>query len=439
MSKHWKRSHVMQEFEKIAAEQGLITNNLNPDDKDFVGNPSKKTPVKGKRRYEPTEEYDVTKHNDLVEKAHPKTIEVADAMGSGAVVENIKQQQDVDLNIATKMPNGSLHGVHAELVKSLVEAANKLEDEGKTKEAKRIDEALEKIALPFSQSHLVKKAWIGTAIGLLTTLAPFAFSFMGRSKYRGGGKGPRLPVGKTGKIMSLLGGAFTLMSAFGNKLTSRKETLLEDLKDLYAILLKGAEKSSGCKKATELLKPFLTSLNKPLDEKGFKRFVLTFESLEPIIEKVKTLVAKSSIKLGPGRWYQFGFDLNSRIEEKLNDFEEVYKETKLLIKKAQGLGNKMDNTARQAASGIVPQKPNEIEELQKLLFVGDPDKITGEMDQNTIYAAQKLEENIDNALEKLNIKKTVKGKIIKNNELVTQVSKIKKILQLIDESLKKKD
>ena len=430
MEKFWKSSHVMREFEKVAAEQGLITNNLNPENKDFVGNPSKKPEVIP--RYDATEEYDVTKHDNIVEKAHPKTTTVADAMGSGGVVENIIEQQNVSIDVATKMPNGALHGVHAELIKNLVREANKLEQEGKIKEAQRIDKTLQKLALPFNQSHLVKEAFgFSTAIGLLAALAPIAFSFMGRTKGPHGTKGPRRPMGTLGKIMATLGGAFTILSAFGNKLTSRGESLIKDTQDLYNILIKCSKESKACKTAADLLVPFLKSFQTPLDsEKNVKKFIKILEEFEPVKNKIKTLINRAVIKLGPGEWWQSGFNLSSRLQEKFNDVEKRYNEAKTLLKNAEDLGNKMDNTAKQAISGKL-EKSNEIKELQRILFRDDPDKLTGEMDQQTINATKQLEENIDNKLKELNINESVKGALIKDNKLVTKPKVIKEMLTLI--------
>ena len=99
MTNQWNRSSVMRDFEKIAAENKLLQTDLNPDNKDFVGNPSTPTPVKDHRRYEPTEEYTKVKDSlkDLLNKAHPKTIETVKSDGAGGVVENIMEQQEKDI------------------------------------------------------------------------------------------------------------------------------------------------------------------------------------------------------------------------------------------------------------------------------------------------------------------------------------------------------
>jgi hypothetical protein len=441
MSKQWSSSTVMQEFEKIAAESKLIVTDLNPDKKDFVGNPSKETPVKDHRRYEPTEEYGVTKGEgkDLVDKAHPKTIEMASAMGGGGVVENIVQQQEIDLEVATKMPHGALHGIHAELIQGLVEKANELEDKGKVKEAKRIDETIQRLSsFPFVNDHLVKEAAFGLAIWLLTLFAPVAWSLIGRSKSPGGRRGPRIPMGKGGKAAVILGGAATIMSAFGNKITSRKEDLSTDLKDLYDILLLGHSKgSASCKKAADLLKPFINKLAKPLDDKGFKKLLIVMENLKPVFPKIEKLVARSAIEFGPGRWYQFGLDITSRIQEKYNDFSEVYKETNKLIADAQGLGKRMDNTAKKMISGPAPTALNDVAKLQKVLFGDNSSKVTGKMDMETITATEVLEQNIDNMLSKIGIKHSVKGKIVQNGKMIMEFPKLEKMLKLIDLSIEK--
>jgi len=440
MTNQWNGSSVMKEFEKIAAENKLLITDLNPDDKDFVGNASKKTPVEGHRRYEPTEEYKMVKDDmsELLDKAHPKTVEMAKAMGAGGVVENLVQQQEKDIEIATKMPTGALYGVHAQLVKDLVNKANKLEGEGKKKEAKRIDDCLKKIsAFPFSNAPLVKEAFWGVALGLLSTLAPFAFSMIGRKKYPGGTKGARIPMGISGKIITGLSGAFTILSAFGNKFTSLKEDIATDLKDLYEILNSVSNKSVNAKRIIEMLAPFLNSFSKPLDDKGFLIFKNSVEELGKLKPKLDKLISKIEIELGSSRWYQMGFDIVSRIKEKYDNFWEVFNETNDLIIKAEGLGEKMDNTAKSIAVGI-PEKANEVVELQKMLFTSNPEKVTGKMDLDTIQAAGVLENNIDKALKELGYDYEVKGKIVQNGKINMEVSKLKRLIELIGKAREEK-
>lgn len=165
MSKQWNGSSVMAEFEKIAADAGLITTDLNPDNKDFVGNPSGSpigpfrdngVSMTNKERKD-AGLYNVTKETgeELIGKAHPKTVELADAMGAGGVVENQVEQQKKDIEIATRMPSGALFGIHAELVKELTKKANQLEEDGKIKEALRVDKTIMRIAnFPFVMAVL---------------------------------------------------------------------------------------------------------------------------------------------------------------------------------------------------------------------------------------------------------------------------------------------
>jgi len=150
--REWNGSNVMEEFAKTAAESGLITTNLKPEKKDFVGNPSKETPVKDHRRYEPTEEYELkVEPTDVVGKAHPQEAWMAEkstpmsSMGKGSLVENIKEQQEKDIEVATRMPSGALPGVHASLMNELIKLATELDDAGKHKEAIRVDRAIERL------------------------------------------------------------------------------------------------------------------------------------------------------------------------------------------------------------------------------------------------------------------------------------------------------
>ena len=144
---------VMSDFEKIAAEQGWITTNFNPKDKDFVGNPST-SPV-GPFRYSPdgpyfkhdNKEYDVTKETgkELIELAHKKSPTMAPSMGKGGLVENQVEQQEHDIEVASRMPSGALVQIHAFLVNELIKTANELEDAGKIEQAEKIDDVIARL------------------------------------------------------------------------------------------------------------------------------------------------------------------------------------------------------------------------------------------------------------------------------------------------------
>jgi hypothetical protein len=245
-------------------------------------------------------------------------------------------------------------------------------------------------------------------------------------------------MGSLGKGAAVLGGAMTLLSAFGNKITSRKEDLKTDLQDLHDILQ--AAKSKGSKSAEDaanLLKPFLGKLAMPLDEKNFKKFAKIFENLETIRPKLQSLMARVKIELGEGRWYHFGFDIVSRLEEKYNDFVDVMEETKSLLKSAYGLGQKMDYVAKRSMEEPDIKPEDKVRKLQEILGVD----ITGSMDTETIAAAAKLEENIDQALAKIGIKntKSFKGRVVRGDKIVIDPDKLERILSLISQAMKKKE
>lgn len=77
---------------------------------------------------------------DMVEKAHPETVVVADGPGDAGVVENANQQQQKIINMVNKTPTGNVfHHSFASQVKELVVIAQKLDDAGYTDQAKTLD------------------------------------------------------------------------------------------------------------------------------------------------------------------------------------------------------------------------------------------------------------------------------------------------------------
>jgi hypothetical protein len=83
---------------------------------------------------------------DLVGEAHPHSIEIAESMGRGGVVENVVEQHRHNEGVALSMPSGNFRGKHAWLVQNLVKLANATDDEGKRKISDLIDAALNEIA-----------------------------------------------------------------------------------------------------------------------------------------------------------------------------------------------------------------------------------------------------------------------------------------------------
>jgi hypothetical protein len=79
---------------------------------------------------------------DLIGQAHPLTINLADAMGNGGVVENLIEQQRHNKNVALSVPTGNFRGKHAWIIKSLVKLADQADDSGLEKTSSLIDEAL---------------------------------------------------------------------------------------------------------------------------------------------------------------------------------------------------------------------------------------------------------------------------------------------------------
>lgn len=65
---------------------------------------------------------------DLVQKAHPKPIYVADGMGDGGLVENQNEQHEKLQRMINKMPTGNLIHTWAAVLDDLVKIATELED-----------------------------------------------------------------------------------------------------------------------------------------------------------------------------------------------------------------------------------------------------------------------------------------------------------------------
>jgi len=401
--KRYSDGSVWQEFVKIAAESGLITTDLNPEKKDFVGNPSKSPVGPFRENGGSTKEggaaelYDVTKETgeELIGKAHPKTIQIADAMGAGGVVENQVEQQQKNLDIATKMPSGALYGVHAELVKELAKKANELEEQGKIKEAMRIDQTIKRIAaLPFPnrQANIKKEAlWPALLLGLSAL---------------------------TGVVGAANMGFFS----------SKREDLATDLKDLEVVLGKAAPDSPSAKKAQALLRPFVPKF-KSLSFKNNKDIDIFSEELsafKPVLAQVSSLVARMELELGESRWFEFGMDRPSRTKAKLED---VVKDIKFIEQRLQKISEVGEKVAIQPK---VPQRVNGLQDV--LVEQGLLEKASGMLDEATISAAASLEKRIDKDLDALGIKRKSPfvGKIVSGGKIVMDPVKLQRILSLIE-------
>jgi hypothetical protein len=82
---------------------------------------------------------------ELVGEAHPLSIDIADAMGRGGVVENVVEQHRHNEGVALSMPSGNFRGKHAWLVENLVKLADATDENGMREASDLIDAALEEI------------------------------------------------------------------------------------------------------------------------------------------------------------------------------------------------------------------------------------------------------------------------------------------------------
>lgn len=399
-NKEWNRSLVMTEFEKKAAELGWITTNLNPENKDFVGNPSK-SPV-GPFRNEPGKEYDVTKEKgkDLIEKAHKKSVSVADAMGKGALVENILEQQEKDIEIATNMPSGALVQVHADLINSLVKIANRLDNQKKFRESELVDDLISKISRPFVNEQVILKEAFWPAL------------LLGLSSITGAGTAANM-------------GFFS----------SKREDLSTDIKDLYEILKTASQSkwykstsSPSAQKALEILTPFVSKFDglSLKDDKDVAKFAESLSQFKPILSQIGILSKKVELELGESRWFELGQDRPARVMAK---YEDVVKDFEFISSRLNAISEIGQKSPTQH-----PIPGNNISSLQSILVENNllsNKNATGQITEETIKAAQKLEEWITEKLTSLKINKSFRGKIISDGKLVINPSKLSEIISLI--------
>ena len=482
MNREWNGSKVMEEFVKIAADSGLIVTDFKPKNKDFVGNPSEDTPVKDHRRYEPTEEYDVTEKKDLVQAAHPEKVQVADAMGEGGVVENQNEQQEKNIDIAIKMPSGALIGVHADLVSTLINVATQLDAEGKHKEAVRVDETIKRLkSLPFENSHLYKEAAWGAAIwgivAIVSAVAPYVIDWF-RSKKgakpgerihkskrywdpKGGGRGKggwttvtKKSVGRWGKAAALAGVGLSLLASLGHKVSSLREGIKKDSNDLVKILEKSDNKAAAT--AANLLRPHAISISNInfSSKRGFVAFEKDVKRMYKILPQLeKYIIAFTEIEdpsiLG------IGLGISGRTKEKFDDFKSSLEQATETISKLRFVGVKADANAKVALKEDKAQVKafsgsNKVKALQKILFTrGFPKgefwqgEVTGKLDETTVRVAKELENKLDTALSGFNKEEGLRGsfqnEVMKGGQIVINPRKLLRILRLIEKYTSSKD
>lgn len=123
-------SHIWEQFEKAMSERLKTAAKTNKGDSDYNIVPDNSNDLLAEKSgYE------------LVETAHPDQIQVADSLLNDAIVENGVEAQKAMIDIARRNPRG----VIAELIKTLVKAANVLDQdmtEESLKMAKEIDDFL---------------------------------------------------------------------------------------------------------------------------------------------------------------------------------------------------------------------------------------------------------------------------------------------------------
>lgn len=406
MTNQWSSSSVMQDFEKIAAEHGWITTDF--EKKDYVGNPSK-SPV-GPTRSETTKDYGVLKEEgkDVIEQAHKKSVNVADALGKGGLVENVVEQQEKDLEIATKMPNGALIQQHANLIQELVKIANILDKQGKITEAAKIDAVIEKLARPFVNRQVIQKEAIWPAVPLLVK---------------------QILLGLTGA------GAIGFAANLGF-FSSRQEGISEDIKDLQSVLNKTTG-SPSAKKALELLTPFVSkfqniNLSNDKDIASFGALVVQFK---PILDQIGNLIQRVEAEIGASKWYEFGFDRPSRIKAKYEDLTKDFADVMDRLTAISEVGK----TAPQTQSGTPSLQG--ISGLQAVLVENkllDSHYVDGNLNNETIKASKNLEDWLTKNLNTLHIKKSFTNEIIdKNNKLIIEPEKLRAIINKIKQKVRK--
>jgi hypothetical protein len=426
MSKEWNGSAIMANFAKIASDSNLTKEALlgatfEPKDREqYVGNSKTPTPVKDHRRYEPTEDYDVTEGEgkDLIEKAHPESpAQVADAMGKGALVENQVEQQEAILERALKMPQATLPGLHANIIHSLIKLANQLDEMGNHKEAIAVDKTLSKVlGVPFDNGHLRREAWFIPA--LIAMVAPFAINKLFAPKVSvpgtwGGTQ--RAPMkwkgsllGKAGWLTSIIGA----LAAFGDKVISMQDNLTTDLKEFHDELIR--TKSANIAQSIALkLEPFKSSFdNIDLSKRaGVAEYTKKISALKTILPQIKREMSALKQELG-GKWYDIFktpikklkimepeyVDLKARYDDFVSSFNKAYQGLTSLYH----AGQKVDAKVQIAPAPTIAAGLKGVQTvLSQVGFKGKkwPDvKPTGKPDDATKRAASELEDLLDKSL-----------------------------------------
>lgn len=440
MNREWNGSEVMEEYARIASDQGLVSTALLAPEKDArkpVGNPDKvpATPT----RNEKTEHYDVKPEgadSDLVQKAHPKDARPADAMGDGGLVENISQQQEKDIDVATSMPHGMLLGKHAAMVRTLVKLANALENNGNSKAAKRVDDTLRRVArIPFAEG-LRKEAiaflpLIGAALKGLFTL----------------------------KGMAVAGGVASGWSMFADRLTSTQEDLNTDIQDLLEVAASAAEDRPAMapiqQRLQTLLRPYVAKFRRPLPLQGSESEMSDyFQTLtrfrSQVLPEVQQLVTALTASGDP--WYKLGVGAQNRLKAKLADLEKSTAAKMTELQALANIGRRSEDTAQavpgygREVPGSVPTPSADVGTAQLAVGLkgvqqflnrrGLKVPVTGELDDVTRRALRFLEQKLEISLAPILERKgwSVKGMILKPDGTVMSPETLRELLSLADKA-----
>lgn len=447
---------VWAEFVKIAKDTGLITSDLTPRTHDYFDYSKPPLTGDGYARSILTEEYNNLEKSqregkETIEEAHPETIQVADAMGMGGVVENEVQAQEHDIQVATRMPTGVPFGAHANLIQGLVKLANELEDRGQFKEAKRVDDTIKEIRRPFANGYLYKEAFWNLAIPIIGAVAGPVLTWLGS-----GGKEERVWDNKREKYvrsktpvrknMGRLGGISTLLSAlalFGDKLTSIQENLPTDMDDLKEVLDKA--NTSASQMTSQILSDFIVEFSQADlgTEEGVKSYIKTFNKLRAVKPKIESGVAKTLLEIGQQNRLFLGMDLPARLEEKLNTFNSTFTDTSDLLNKITTTGMKLNEAGKelqQAGDNAETSGNSDVAKLQTLLFTKGykgktwTGEVNGELDETTIQAVRELEGQLTTDLTTAGITSSTgdppdfSGKVINTNGLAMEPSVLEQIV-----------